>query len=298
MVNNANMKKKRRQSILPASVRKGWPPFRRPTGRGSWWGYAALALFFLGLPLMCCLPHRFQSDLWVTRLVIGLFVLFIGMMAYAIHLITKDRVAFIAATLEAPQDENLLTYIPALFHDGEKMADQAAPIVCELLGRLSEEQLACIPDQYWICLCPRVEDTRSGYFNEKKRDRNDQVQVAVFTAIMRMKRMKSLPYIESWMKHRNKNRHSGAFVRTLHACHEALLNHQAGLQHSSTLLRPSSAEAAIPEELLRPVMGTHPSETDTGEQLLRASIGQDPCVSDRKEMCLPVGDRDDVIEPE
>ena len=292
------MKNFRNQYIIYISASKGRSPFMRLRSREFWWCISALAVFFLGLPLMCCLPNRFQSGAWVAGLGIGWFVLFFGMMAHAVHISVKDRAAFIAATRDAPQEENLLTYLSALFHDGDRVADQAAPIVCELFGRLSEDQLAFIPDQYWIRLCPRVEDTRSGYFNEKKRDRNDQVQVALFSVIMQMKRMKSLPYIESWMKHRNKNRHSGDFVRTLYACHEALLKHQASLQHSSPLLRPSSPEAATPEELLRPVMGTHPSETETGEQLLRASIGQDPCVSDRNETCLPAGERDGVIEPE
>ena len=224
-------------------------------------------------------------------------MLFVGMTAYAVHISMKDRAAFIAATQDAPQEKHLLTYLAALFHDGDKVADQAAQIVCELLGRLSKDQLACIPDQCWIRLCPRVEDTRSGYFNEKELNRNDQVQVAVFSAIMRMKRMESLPYVESWML--KTSRHSLAFVRNLHACHEALLKYQASLQHSSTLLRPSSSEAATTGELLRPVSGTQPSEI--GEQLLRGWQREENGFIDRSDAAvscasfeLTLGDRADA----
>ena len=235
---------------------------------------AALAVCFLSPLLMSNLPDRFQKGPWAIGLAIAWLVLSIGMGVYSTCLIMRNRADFVEATLEAPQEKDLLTYILACSHSDDKVADQAAAIVSELLGRLSEDQLACIPEVHWRMLCPLPDNTPSGYSDEKKRNRNDQVQAALFSAIMRMKRMEALPNIESWML--KTSRHSGAFVRSLHACHDALLKHQASLQHSSTLLRPASAEAATPEELLRPVMGTRPSETDTGEQLLRASAGQDP----------------------
>ena len=104
--------------------------------------------------------------------------------------------------------------------------------------------------------------------------------------------MESLPNIESWIDHRNVNRHSRDFVRTLQECHQTLLNHQAILQHSSTLLRPSSAEATTLDTLLRPLTGTHPYETDSGEQLLRASEGQEPNSADQNETFSPAGRRE------
>ena len=86
--------------------------------------------------------------------------------------------------------------------------------------------------------------------------------------------MESLPTIKEWRKLRKTGYHSRAFVLTLQECYETLLSHQAILPDASTLLRPSSAVAATHDVLLRPVMGTRPAETDTGEQLLRASQEQ------------------------
>jgi len=238
------------------------------------------------------LPDGFQSGPLAPSLAIGWLVSILVTAGCGGYFATKERAAFIAANLHAPEEKDLLKYIFALLHDGERVQDQAAPIVCELLGRLSEDQLAYIPEESWRRLCKYPEDTPSGYSDEKKLDRNDQVHVAVFTAIMKLKRMKSLPYIERWMEHLNVTRHSGAFVRTLHQCHETLLNHQASLQHSSTLLRPSSAEAAAaPDVLLRPAAGTHQSSSDKGEQLLRASAGQDTGFSNWDETCLPAEER-------
>ena len=282
MDNKAKTMTKRSQSRRLDSALRRKSPFRDPRGRSSWLAIAALVDFFLVPAVMCSFPDRLLSGAWADRLGVGCIVFFFGMIGAAVCLGVKDRAALIAATLNAPEEKDLLTYIWAFFHDGDKVQAQVAPIICELLGRLSEDELACIPQAYWNRLCPLPEKTPSGYPDEKKVGIYDSIYAAGFSAIMRSKRIASLPCIDEWMGHLKANRHSGAFVRTLHECYYLLHAHQDMLPHSSTLLRPASAEAASPEKMLRPVMGTQKSETETGKQLLRASTGQNSGVSNKK----------------
>lgn len=271
----------RDKNSTTASRKNGFA-LRSPRDRGARWTILGIALFFaIPLALACIdgfLRARFGGGVVDTISVCGCAIAllsFAGMIVYGSNVGERDRTAFVDATLEAPEEKDLLTYMWVFFHGSAKEKAQTAPIVAALLERLPDDALAAIPELQWKRLCPAPEVTVSGYAEKEDVAQRDLVHAAAFAAITRIKRLESLPQIESWVQHRNLNRHSGDFIRALHACYEALQSHEASLSHSSTLLRPASAEAAAPDQLLRPVSGTHSNAAESGAQLLRV-----PSVSD------------------
>lgn len=229
----------------------------------------------VALPIvMCFLPPRVspeRSNETYDLMLLTPILFFFGVTIAGVWFLTKKRAAFVAATVDAPVEEDLLTYISAFLHGEEAVQAQTAPIVADLLDRLSEDKLVRIPDIYWERLCTPPLDTRSGYPTEKNRTGNDQVYTAVFSAIRRLKRLKSLRAVEQWTQHRNVTRHSGPFARALFDCYQTLVDHQALLDRSDMLLRPSTMEMATAEVLLRPAVGSGLSAMETGERLLHAS---------------------------
>ena len=213
--------------------------------------------------MLCLLPPRFNKGPLADLLGCATIVLFIGMLIYAARLCQRERAAVIASTLDAPEDEHLLTYILAFHCDRGEVHDQAAQAVAVLLARLSEDKLACISDEDWSRLCPPSKESPMGFIPDDRANRDDDLNVAVFLAIMKLGRMKSLPYIERLTKSEGLSSHSESYVRTLTECHQALLANRICHEQSATLLRPSAAKAATPGELLRPVSGTQQFETET-----------------------------------
>jgi len=279
------MKTFRKDSLLSAHSSRRKSPFKRVRGRGIRWINAALSIFF-GVPLaLCFCPSRFNTGPLAAELFCANTALFLGMFVYGAKLVERERAAVIASALDAPEEDSLLIYIWASDVDHGEVRKHAAQILYGLLPQISEDKLARVGDEWWSRLCPLPrDDNPMGWPREDKEDRED-LDVAVFSAIIRLKRMKSLPYIEQLMKSLDTSPHSDAYIRTLAECYQALLTNQMRHEQSAVLLRPS-AETGSSDGLLRPVLGSPPFVTETGEQLLRASTGEDPCVFGRKETAL------------
>jgi len=244
--------------------------FKSSTARVHRWAILSCCMLLCPAPVVFALPDRFIKGPMANSVATVYIVLWLLSLVHVLRVSQQERTALVNATLEAPEAQYLPMYISAYSCDGEKMHERMAPIVCELLGRMSEDELTCLPDSYWIMLCPHPKITPTGYSAGERVGQDDPVHAAVFSAIRRLKRMASLPCIEGWMQHLDPERHSETYVRTLTECYETLVNHPPYHDLSVTLLRPST-EPTSSEELLRPVSGTHRFDTDSGVQLLRAS---------------------------